>query len=109
MSMKKTTEKQLMAFSHVSHRFTLVLAFLGSLLVCVVWFLFVLGLCFCVCFCFGWLPSISTGSIFCFALFVPDDACVGSVICVDGRFTDQQQSRLHDFSALDGLVLLSSR
>ena len=25
----------------------------------VVWFLFVLGLCFCVCFCFGWLPTMS--------------------------------------------------
>ena len=40
------------AFSHVSHRFTLVLAFLGSLLVGVVWF-FVLGLCFVFVFVLG--------------------------------------------------------
>ena len=58
-SWRRTFESLRVAFSHVSHRFTLVLAFLGSLLVGVVWFLFVLGLCFCVVFCFGWLPTMS--------------------------------------------------
>ena len=44
---------------HMDPECLLILAFLGSLLVGVVWFLFVLGLCFCVCFCFGWLPTMS--------------------------------------------------
>ena len=57
-SWRRTFESLRVAIPYVSHRFTLVLAFLGSLLVGVVW-LFVLGLCFCVCFCFGWLPTIS--------------------------------------------------
>ena len=57
-SWRRTLESLRVAIPYVSHRFTLVLAFLGSLLVGVVW-LFVLGLCFCVCFCFGWLPTIS--------------------------------------------------
>ena len=46
-SWRRTFESLRVAFSHVSHRFTLVLAFLGSLLVGVVW-LFVLGLFLCL-------------------------------------------------------------
>ena len=58
-SWRRTFESLRVAFPHVSHRFTLVLAFLGSLLVawwCLV--LFVVGCVLCL-FCFGRLPTLS--------------------------------------------------
>ena len=46
---RRTCESLRVAFPHVSHRFTLVLAFLGSLLVGGVWFC-LFWVVFCVCF-----------------------------------------------------------
>ena len=48
-SWRRTCESLRVAFPHVSHRFTLVLAFLGSLLVGGVWFC-LFWVVFCVCF-----------------------------------------------------------
>ena len=62
-SWRRTFESLRVAFSHVSHRFTLVLAFLGSLLVGVVWF-FVLGLCFVFVFVLGGSPRFRDVVVF---------------------------------------------
>ena len=87
-----------MAFPHVSHRFTLGLAFLGSSLVglfgCVCFGLF-LFVCLCL-FCFGRLPTMSR-----WRSFLPDLMTVRAVMV--RAALEEKKNQYHNAKAVTTL------